>query len=80
MRYVQSLCRQGFPSDTHASRFLVSKIQWFRENTSSGSGDGNGDQYSAGSQLPESGNTSKNKSFPVREISKLNRTTVSDRF
>jgi hypothetical protein len=56
------------------------KIQWFRENTSSGSGDGNGNQYCAGSQLLEHGTTGKNKSFSVREISKLNWATVSARF
>jgi len=38
------------------------------------------DQHFAGSQLSERGNASKNKDFPVFEISKLNRTTVSDRF
>jgi hypothetical protein len=56
------------------------KIPGFGENPFTGSSDSNGDQYSAGSQLPESGNTSKNKSFPVCKIGKLNRTTVSGRF
>ena len=38
------------------------------------------DRHCAGSQLSERVNNCKNNSFPVFEISKLNRTTVSRRF